>query len=246
MKYLIISLLFIFSSASLVAQDTLYLKGKKDPLLVEVKVTNKKYLDYTFLDSDSIVTIALRKVRRVKFAYDNKEKIEEKTDSLIPKREKFRSVALIQSVFVGRQTQFGPNYMYRISSDTTERMNIWVQFGGGYHRQHSFRRDTKGHYWELGARFELISRRDSKNCFHTGFDINQQWAKGKMSGRGINVRSTSNANRVEDEGLIAVQIPIGYTHRADNGLYISGGLEVTVHYEFFFAFNLSIGYCFLK
>jgi hypothetical protein len=219
-------------------------KGKKTPFIVEINLVNEKSLDYTFFESDSLIRLSLRKVRRIKFAYDKKEKQE--IVPFVPTRIKFHSTALLQSVFTGRQTQIGPNYMHRISSDTTNRTSIWVQLGGGYHKQHTFRRDTKGHYWELGARLELISRRDNNNCFHLGFDINQQWARGREFSRGSSGGISSSPNNVMEEGIIAIQIPIGYTHRGNNGLYISGGLEVTVFKEFFPAFNLSLGYCFFK
>lgn len=237
MKYLPFAFLLLFCNSTLAAQDTLYVKGKKEPLIVKINVINEKTLN------------SLKKVKKIKFGEETKRKKQDKKQELetaIVKRDEFRSATIIQSVFTGRQTQVGPNYMHRISSDTTEKMNIWVQFGGGYYKQHTFRRDTKGHYWEFGARFERISRRDPKNCFHIGFDINQQWAKGTLFPRGSGGGLSSNPDRTVEEGVIAVQIPIGYTHRADNGLYISAGLEVTILKELFPAFNLSLGYCFLK
>ena len=247
MKYFIFIFLFIFGSTILGAQDTLYVKGKREPLIVEINIVKKKTLNYSIIGSNSLRTISLKKVKKIKFGSDVKNEkqeegpVQEKKKILVVKKEEFRSTILMQSGGLLSQTQAGLNYMHRLSSAITESRSFWLQVGGGYLAQRTFQRNTEGYYLEFGTRFELANKSNPQNRFHIGFDINNQWAKGTESTR-IGLFSSDSPEPVEDI-RIAIQIPIGYTYRSDNGFYLSSGLEIST-LKFFPSLNFRFGYCF--
>ena len=246
MKYLFITLLFTLSSTILTAQDTLYIKGERKPLIVEIETVKKKKIDYRDLDSGRLKTISLKKVRKVRFDKNLETISLDKTDNQEPIRgdkEEYRSTVLLQLSGIFNQTQAGANYMHRISPAFTETLSIWVQTGGGYHEQRTFRRNSKGYYLEFGGRLEWASRRKPENRFHLGLDINNQWSRGTESDIGFLLLS-SNVDRVDDS-RIALQIPIGYTFRSENGFYLSMGLEFSTR-KFFPAYIFRSGYTFGK
>ena len=244
MKYLIFILLIIFGSATLAAQDTLYVKGERKPLIVEIKIIKKKSLNYIDVESGRLKSIALKKVRKIRFEEEIEKETQYKNQKVLTSVDKgeFRSTILTQLSGLLSQNQLGINYMHRINSTFTDKVSFWIQTGGGYHVQRTFRRNAEGYYLEFGGRLELASKRNPENRFHIGLDINNQWSKGTSSPDGVFFFNGRPTELVEDS-RVAFQIPVGYTYRSRNGFYLSTGLEISTH-KFFPALIFRTGYAF--
>lgn len=250
MKYLIFIFFAIFSCSTLAAQDTLYIRGERKPLLVEIKIIKKKTMNYRDVESGRVKTIKLKNVRKIRF--DEDAQVEEKYTRpgreqeplVFVEKTEFRSTILLQLSGILSQNQAGLNYMHRISPNVTEKTSFWIHAGGGYHAQRTVRRNTEGYYLEFGGRLELASRRNPEDRFHIGLDINNQWSEGTVSPDGSFIFGISGTEFVEDS-RVAIQLPIGYTHRGANGVYFSTGLELSTH-KYFPAFICRIGYNFGK
>jgi len=218
MKNLLVLLFITLSNTLLFTQDTLYLKGEKEALLVNITIVKKKSLIYTKSRGGFIRTVKMEDVESIRYRKkDLDQQLEEKN-----KQDEFRSTISLQYL-VGLQSELGLNYMHRLSSPFTQRLACLVKLGGGVRAQNNngilglSTINTKGNYLELGLHLEFISKRKPKNRLHVGMNINKHKIKGKIFS-GSSFREI-NANK------IVFEIPLGYTFRSNKGFYLDTGLE---------------------
>jgi len=243
MKYLIFTLFFIVNCSILVAQDTIYVKGKTEPVLAEIKIVKKKSINYLVYGREGLRTISLKKVKRI--AYKDKTKSQFQGEEIIvEKGEEYLSTISVGLSGVLSQRQAGVNYMHRLSSARTKRITYWGEIGGGYHALITTRRSNEGFYIEFGAQAEIASKKDPKNRFHIGLYANHQWAYGREF-NSFSLFSSGGGAELESGNYITFQVPIGYTYRGEKGLFVMSGLEITPQL-IFPALHFKVGWAFGK
>ena len=233
--------------------DTIYLKWQVEPLFVYITSVKEKSLNYTKSKGGALRTVKMENIKEIRYGYrpissDIRSSSFDKfrltltlEEMLENKREEYRSTISIHSAGLIGQGQFGFNYMHRLEAASTERMNYWLQIGGGSHEQNIPQRIAKGHYWELGGIVEIQSMNKIKQNFHIGCDLNFQFSEVEEFSFGV----INRAFEFEERRLV-LQFPIGYTFRGDNGFYLAAGFELTTITKFFPAFDFKIGYAFGK
>lgn len=259
MKYLIIIFLFLISNLTLIAQDTLYVKGARKPLIVNITIVKKNSLNYTKEEGGFIYTVKMKNVRKIAFktatrnesfssngiASDNSSSAER----VYPDFEEFRSTISVNSIGTGRY-HLGLNYLYNIDSKSEYR-KYFFNIGGGYYRRRvsvlspvfgsfNFVR-AKGYYIEFGARLEVKSKKRPQNRFHIGLEVNNRWIEIRTSNP--NSFPAPQETEVANKNEFNIQIPIGYTLRTDEGFYFNTGLELTTE-KIFPAIHAGIGFAF--
>ena len=255
MKYIIFTLLFIFSSGTITAQDTLYVKGKRKPLIVNITVVKKNSLNYTTEDGGLVRTVKMKNVRKIKFykTTDTTGSTEEVMRPIsvvetIPAFDEFRSTISINSIGSWRYYG-GLNYLYHLENmkSKNERHHYLINIGGGYYNRRigfalgdpEFINRAKGYYLEFGLRLEINSPRNSKSRFHIGLDVNNRWVERTI------ISFFNQRNEVSNVSEFSVQVPLGYTYRSSNGFYFTTGIEVTTE-KLFPAAHIGVGVAFGK
>jgi hypothetical protein len=253
MKYLILALLFIFGGTTLAAQDTLYIKGKRKPLIVDITIVKKKSLNYTKIDGGLVRTVKMKNVKKIKF-YKQVEIAstqQRTTDNNPSKRvnnpnfDEFLSTFSLNSIGT---TRFygGLNYLHHIPKFEAKngKHHFFAKVGGGHYRRvrsnlfaNSLR--AEGFYLEFGILMEVSSTRNPKNRFHIGLDFNNRWAE-QIS---FNFIGSNSEVEVKNITEYAIQIPIGYTFRSREGFYLTTGLEITTE-KLFPAAHIGVGVAF--
>jgi len=264
MKYLIFTLLILINCSTLSAQDTLYVRGERKPLLVNIKVVKKKSLNYTKEKGGLIYTVKMEDVKEIKFqktaGTDTRRGVVEYSEPstsypAFNEFDEFRSTISINSIGLSR-FYGGLNYLHHLSNVQIERErnHYFVNLGGGYYNRgissllngRDFVNTAKGFYLEFGVRLEISSRINPKNRFHIGLDLNNRWVeKVERSLFDIFNPNPQFGFEVSNVTEFAVQIPIGYTFRSSDGFYFTTGLEVTTE-KLFPAAHVGLGVAFGK
>ena len=213
MKNTLFLFFLLFFCTQLSAQDTLYVKGRKAPLLAEiVKLKNKVILYKKYKGkSDKVLEISRDRVLRFGLQPSPKQvAIEEK--ELIDLREDFmrkpNTIYMSTRGILGLNT-VGVYYDRSIFTNAANNMNLGILLGGGLTNAGETDRENNpnGKYIELGGRAEFGR---SRVLFQTG----------------LNARYVSETN-VMDENISAIHLglPFGITFRSNQGAYITGGGE---------------------
>lgn len=257
MKYLIFTFLIIFSGLTIAAQDTLYVKGKRKPLIVNITIVKKNSLNYTTEAGGLVRTVRMKNVKKIKFykASGTTSSSESRTGpssrpalKVNPSFDEFRSTISINSIGSVRN-YLGINYLHHLTNIKSEsgKHHYFVNIGGGnYNRRANFSlgdpdflNRAKGFYLEFGLRVEIHRQGNPKNRFHIGLDVNNRWVEKRVS------NFFNGGDEVSNVTEFSVQVPVGYTYRSPNGFYFTTGLEVTTE-KLFPAIHLGFGMAFGK
>jgi len=251
MKYLFFTLLFTFLGTTLMAQDTLYVRGKRKPLLVNITIVKEKSLNYTKMQGGFIYSIKLKDVKKIRFQkteelesntqYSDNSSTSKNNSSRSRKKpiysefDEFSSTISLNSI--GSVRYYGGiNYLRHIPSlgVKSSRHHFFVNSGGGFYNRviglgitrSSSINKARGFFLEFGMRMEVSSPRDPSNRFHIGLDANHRWVK----------KTTFNfilsSPEISNENEFSIQVPVGYTYRSADGFYFTAGLEVTTEKPF--------------
>jgi len=255
MKYLLIALLFIFGSSTLSAQDTLYVKGKRKPLLVNITIVKENSLNYTKEKGGLIHTVKMKNVKKIKFKKEYEVEPSSQSSQYsksteveaYPEFDEFSSSISLNSIGSFRYYG-GLNYLHCLKNIQSEngRNHFFINVGGGIYRRRPLitlgtleqQNQARGTYLEVGMRMEVSSKQSPKNRFHIGLDINNRWVE-----KTITRFFDPGGNEVSNVSELAIQVPIGYTFRSPDGFYLVTGLEVTTE-KLFPAAHVGVGYAF--
>ena len=226
------------------AFDKIYLKGKKEPLLVYITAVKKNTLNYTKRKGGGLHTIRMEDVEEIKY--------KEIPFMVYPEFDEFQSTIFVNSSGVIRY-YLGLNYLYHLKGLylKKKRHKFFINIGGGYYNRQQMPFESepafidlaRGVYFEYGARFEFRNLRKPRSRFHVGLEANHRWeARTTFSysfETDITTREFSNLTK------FAIQVPIGYTFRSPKGFYYSAGLEVTTE-KVLPAYHIGLGFAFGK
>jgi hypothetical protein len=213
MKNTLLLFFALFLCLQLQAQDTLYIKGKKAPLLAEiVKVKNKviRYKKYHGT-SDKILEISRDRVLRFGLQPSQEQIASEQEDLLNQQADFIRkpnTIYMSTRGILGLST-VGLYYDRSVFTNATENMNLGILLGGGLTNagETDPENNPNGKYVELGGRAEFGQKRV---FFQTG----------------LNARYVSETTK-QEENITAVHfgVPFGVTFRSSRGAYLTGGGE---------------------
>ena len=210
----ILSLLFTLSLCiQLNAQDTLYIKGRKTPLLVEIIKVKNKVILYKKYQGKSDKTLTISRDRATHFGLRPSEDqlaieledLQALKEDLIRKPNTFymstRGILGLNTV--------GLYYDRSIFNNVKGNMNLGLFVGGGLTNAGETDpiNNPNGKYAEIGTRVEFGQKRI---FFQTG----------------LNGRYISETNSEEEPiSSINIGVPFGITFRNNQGAYMSGGGE---------------------
>ncbi|MGK0365586.1 MAG: hypothetical protein ACI85O_002652 [Saprospiraceae bacterium] len=208
--FLFFTLLFC---VQLSAQDTLYIKGKRAPLLAEIVKVKNKVILYKKYQGRSDRTLEISRDRVLHFGLQPSPKqIISEQEELQGLKEDFvrkpNTVYMSTRGILGLST-LGLYYDRSIFTNTDGNMNLGILVGGGLTNagETDVKNNPNGQYVELGGRAEFGRQRV---FFQTG----------------LNTRYVSETT-VEEEMSSAIHlgIPFGVTFRNNRGAYLTGGGE---------------------
>jgi len=259
LKYIFITLIFSVSITDTSAQDTLYLRGEKNPQIVNITIVKKNSLNYSKENGGLIHIVKMKDVNKIKF-FKPKIKISEevtshqKIDSSFIKMEdypefkEFRSTISVNSIGIWRNYT-GLNYLHYIKSlqSKSGHRHFFANLGGGFYKRTllpslgtpEFNDRAEGYYLEVGMHMEIRNKRKPKNRLHIGLELNNRWVEKTITS------FIEPIHEVSDVVEFAVQIPIGYTFRSPQRFYFNTGVEVTTE-KLFPALHVGIGLAFGK
>ena len=203
----------LFFCIQLTAQDTLYVKGKKIPLLAEIVKVKNKVILYKKYEGKSDRILEISRDRVLRFGLQpSPEQIASEQDELKELKEDFvrkpNTVYMSTRGILGLST-IGLYYDRSIFTNSTGNMNIGILIGVGLTNagETDLENNPNGKYTELGGRAEFGRKRI---FFQTG----------------LNARYVSETTPEEEKvSAIYLGLPFGITFRSNRGAYLTSGGE---------------------
>lgn len=200
-----------FHSAS--AQDTLYLEGRKAPVLVNVLKVKDKYILYRKFPNTSGKILEMKRSRVERLAYQPSPR-QAQADSLDLADLKADFIRKPNTVYMGTRgllglATVGLYYDRNIFSNEGENVHLGLLVGGGLVNAGETNREffRTGQFGEIGVRGEFGRNR---LYFQTGLNLQYQ-----------------NWDELEgfEDSAVFVGIPFGLAFRSNRGAYMSAGGE---------------------
>ena len=213
MKNLLLICFTLFLSLHLSAQDTLYVEGKKEPVLVNVVKVKNTIIRYTKYqgNSDKVLTIKRNRIERIGFeptAEQRAADLADLADLTEPYVRKANTVYLATRGLLGLPT-VGLYYDRSFFTNENGNLNIGGLIGGGL--VNAGENDTpttpNGQFIEAGGRLETGKGR---LFFHSGLNVRKEFY---------------TLDNLPDDSVI-LGIPFGATFRSSRGAYMSAGGEL--------------------
>ena len=195
------------------AQDTLYVRGKKTPLLVEIVKVKNKLILYKKYQGRSSRILELSRDRVLRFGLKpspeqiviEQEELQELKDAFVRKP----NTAYMSTRGILGLNTVGLYYDRSIFTNASENMNLGILLGGGLTNagETDLANNPNGQYAELGGRAEFGKQRI---FFQTG----------------LNARYVLETT-IESEKLSRLHfgVPFGISFRNNRGAYLTGGGE---------------------
>jgi len=211
MKKTLFLLLTLFLCLQLNAQDTLYIKGKKTPLLAEIVKVKNKIILYKKYQGRSDRTLEISRDRVLRFGLQpSPEQIAAEQEELQNSQEDF--IRKPNTLYMSTRGILGLNTVgvyYDRSIFTKKNVNVGILLGGGLTNagETDPTNNPNGKYVELGGRTEFGQKRV---FFQTG----------------LNARYISELS-LEGENISGIHfgLPFGLAYRSNQGAYLTGGGE---------------------
>jgi len=213
MKNILPLLFVLFLCLQLNAQDTLYVKGKKTPLLAEIVKVKNKVILYRKYDGKSKKIMEIHRDRVLDYGLKpSEEQLIAEQEYLEKMKEDFRrkpnTVYMSTRGILGLNT-VGVYYDRSLFTNADKNMNWGILIGGGLTNagETDLKNNPNGKYIELGGRAEF----GKQNIFFQ---------------TGLNARYISEVS-IEEEAISTTHfgLPFRLTYRSNQGAYMVGGGE---------------------
>ncbi len=212
MKNFLLFISLFFAVQHLAAQDTLYLQGRKEPVLVNILKVKNKTIEYNKYGGSSDKTLTVSRDRVARFGYKPTEEqlaadAADLADLTTPYVRKTHTFYLATRGLLGLPT-VGAYYDHSLYTNASGSLNIGGFAGGGLVNAGESENRTvpTGRFIELGSRLETGKNR---LFFHSGMNVRKEF---------YNFDSMVES--------VVLGIPFGATFRANTGAYLSAGGEL--------------------